>query len=67
MAEILNVEGGLAGERPEQSTPLPNKADAAWAELERLREQARALGIEVSERWSIANLREEIAVAESRQ
>ena len=60
MGEILNVEGGLAGERPEHGTPLPNKADAAWAELEQLRKQAVELGVEVDERWPIARLREEI-------
>ena len=67
MAEILNVSGGLAGERPEHATPLSNKADAAWVELERLREQAAALGVEVDERWPIARLREEIDATESRK
>lgn len=45
------------------STPLPNRADAAWAELQRLREQAHGLGIDVDEVWSIARLEEEIAAA----
>ena len=42
------------------SVPVSNKADAAWAELERLRAEARGLGIEVDERWPIVELREQI-------
>lgn len=52
---------GVHGERDMAPRPLPNKADAAWAELEALRVQARDLGIKVDDRWSIARLREEIA------
>lgn len=42
------------------SVPVPNKADTAWLELERLRAQARQLGIEVDESWPIVELREQI-------
>ena len=48
-----------------QSYPLPNAADDAWAELLKLRERARELGVEVSESWPIVRLREEIAKAEA--
>lgn len=44
-----------------ESTPIPNKADAAWERLQALREEARALGVEVDEHWPIAQLEEEIA------
>lgn len=40
---------------------VPNKADAAWAELLHLRAKATELGIEVDESWPIVQLREEIA------
>ena len=64
IASMLRMS--LVCEWPEQGTPLPNKADAAWAELMRLREQARDLGVDVDERWSIARLREEIDAAGTR-
>ncbi len=57
MAERLNVEGGLSGERPEHGTPLPNRADAAWAELEALRAEAERLGLEDYRRDPLATLR----------
>ncbi len=44
-----------------ESYPLPNAADAAWAELLSLREHATELGITVDEAWPIARLRKEIA------
>jgi hypothetical protein len=50
-------------ERPEQGTPTPNRADAAFAELEALREEARLLGLDASDRIPLAELRERIAVA----
>jgi hypothetical protein len=56
MGERLDVEGVAYGERPDQSTPIPNKADDAWARLLELRDEARALGIEVDLAWSIAEL-----------
>jgi hypothetical protein len=51
---------------PEVAPPIyvetpPNKADAAWERLLRLRDEARALGIEVDEAWPIQRLIEEIA------
>lgn len=52
---------GMHGEQDMAPRPLPNRADAAWAELEALRVQARNLGIEVEDRWPIVRLREEIA------
>lgn len=51
-------------EEPGKPQPLPNQADAAWVELERLRDYAGELGVEVDDRWSIARLREEIKAAE---
>jgi hypothetical protein len=48
---------------PGETRPLPNRADAAWEELETLRSEARALGIAVDDHWPIARLREEIAHA----
>jgi hypothetical protein len=60
VGERLDVEGGVAGIRPDVATPLPNKADAAWEELRQLRIRARDLGIEVDEAWPIQRLVEEI-------
>lgn len=54
------VSDGVHGDRDMQPRPLPNKADAAWEELEALRAEARDLGIQVDDRWSILRLREEI-------
>ena len=52
---------------PEESTPeryvVPNKADVAWEELQTLRAQARKLGIEVDDKWPIAELQAQIAAA----
>jgi hypothetical protein len=53
-------------EPPEVAPPIPvetppNKADAAWERLLKLREEARALGIEVDDAWPIQRLIEEIA------
>jgi len=39
----------------------PNQADTAWERLLKLREEARALGIEVDDAWPIQRLVEEIA------
>lgn len=52
-------------EPPEVAPPVPaqvpdNKADAAWERLLKLRDEARALGIEVDEAWPIQRLIEEI-------
>jgi hypothetical protein len=44
---------------------LPNKADEAWSRIEELRAEARALGVEVDERWPIARLEQEIAARKS--
>lgn len=57
----LDVEGGQAGWRPESGEPQPNRTDAAWERLLKLRDEARALGIEVDEAWPIQRLIEEIA------
>lgn len=46
MADRLDIEGDLVGERPDESTPVPNRADAAWAELQALRDEANTLGLE---------------------
>lgn len=44
-----------------EATPVPNQADDAWERLVKLRDEARALGIDVDDRWPIARLEEEIA------
>ena len=51
---------------PVETPPIPvetppNQADAAWERLLKLRDEARALGIEVDEAWPIQRLVEEIA------
>lgn len=43
-----------------------NQADESWAELERLRLEARSLGLEVDERWPLLALREQVAAARAR-
>jgi hypothetical protein len=50
---------------PGETRPLPNKADAAWEELEALRSEARNLGVQVDDRWPIVRLREEIAAVKA--
>ena len=61
MGERIEVEGGTYGLRPDQGTPVPNRADAAWERLQELRAEARELGIEVDDRSPIAELEELIA------
>lgn len=60
MGERLDVEGGVYGERPDQSTPIRNKADAAWEQLESLRAQARSYGLAVDDAWPLARVQQEI-------
>lgn len=43
------------------SEPVPNKADAAWEHLQKLRAEARELGIDVDDRSPIVELEEAIA------
>lgn len=45
---------------PVDAQPVPNKADAAWEQLQALRAEARDLGVAVDDRWPIARLEEEI-------
>jgi hypothetical protein len=66
VAERLNVEGGLSGERPEHGTPQPNRADAAFAELEALRAEAERLGLEGYRHDPLAVLRERVEEARRR-
>lgn len=61
MGEHLHTDDGKFGVRPDVATPLPNAADVAWSRLESLRAEARALGVEVDDRWPIARLEQEIA------
>lgn len=44
---------------------LPNRTDAAWERLLRLRDEARSLGIEVDDAWPIKELLDEIAAAKA--
>jgi hypothetical protein len=51
---------------PETAPPIlaetpPNRADAAWERLLKLRVEATELGIEVDDAWPIQRLVEEIA------
>jgi hypothetical protein len=57
----IDIEGGQYGYRPDESTPIPNRADNAWEDLIALREEARAMGIEVRDDWPINRLQREIA------
>lgn len=41
------------------------RADAAWDELQALRAEAAALGVDVDEAWPIDRLRTEIATAKA--
>lgn len=50
---------------PGETRPLPNKADAAYQELQDLRSEAEELGIEVDDHWPISRLRAEIANAKA--
>lgn len=45
---------------PEAGRPIPNQADAAWAELEALRKEAAALGLEDVEGDPLAVLRSRV-------
>jgi hypothetical protein len=57
MGELINVEGGVAGERPTTGTPLPNRTDAVFAELDALRAEAAELGLDGADRLPLAELR----------
>lgn len=54
--EVLRVEGGVAGERT-TATPLPNRTDAAFDELDRLRREAADLDLGGVDRLPLADLR----------
>jgi hypothetical protein len=60
VAEHLQVGDDRFGERPEHGTPLPNRADAAFAELEALRAEAGRLGLEDYHADPLAVLRERV-------
>lgn len=57
MGELVNVEGGVAGERPPARTPLPNRTDAVFAELDALRAEAADLGLAGADRLPLVELR----------
>lgn len=65
MGDLLYTDDGKFAERPDVASPLPNRADEAWARLESLRDEARALGVEVDDRWPIGRLEQEIAARKS--
>lgn len=65
--EVLHVEGGLAGERPAESAPLPNRTDAAFAELDALRTEATELGLTKVELMPLAVLRDLVAQAKAQR
>lgn len=57
----------VIGQSDGKPRSVPNQADVAWEELERLRAEARSLGLEVNERWPLAILREEVARARTKR
>jgi hypothetical protein len=63
VGDRLDVEGGLAGERPASGEPVPNRTDAAFAELEELRAEARSLGLEDFDCDPLAVLRSRVEQA----
>jgi hypothetical protein len=54
--EVVDLDDGRFGVTDGNPQPLPNKADAAFAELQALRAEAVELGLEVDDREPLANL-----------
>lgn len=65
--EVLRVEGGLAGERPAEAAPLPNRTDATFAELDALRAEAAELGLTKVDLMPLAVLRDLVAQAKAKR
>jgi hypothetical protein len=63
---VVRTETGY-GVRDGDPQAVPNKADAAWAELEALRAEARALGLEVDDAEPLAALRARVEAARASQ
>jgi hypothetical protein len=60
---------GLVPGLPEQqgpTTPQPNRADDAFDELRRLQDEARGLGLEVTGREPLGELRRQVREAQAR-
>jgi hypothetical protein len=62
VGESFTAEGGIGGER-QLGTPLPNEADAAFAELEALRAEAAELGLDDADRDPLGVLRSRVEQA----
>lgn len=54
--EVLRTEGGMAGER-QPASPLPNRTDAVFVELDALRAEAVGLGLEGADLLPLVELR----------
>ena len=59
------TDDGRFGRTDGQPTPIPNKADAAYAELTALRDEARDLGLGVRLDEPLAALRARVAAAKA--
>jgi hypothetical protein len=55
--EVIDLDDGRFGVTDGDPKPIPNRADAAWKELQALRVEAAELGLEVDDREPLANLR----------
>jgi hypothetical protein len=61
--EVVDLGDGRFGRTDGNPQPIPNRADAAFAELQALREEARELGLEVDGREPLATLRARVREA----
>jgi hypothetical protein len=57
------TDDGRFGVTDGDPKPIPNKADAAFAELQTLRAEARKLGLEGADREPLATLRARVEAA----
>jgi hypothetical protein len=61
------TDDGRFGVTDGDPKPIPNKADAAFAELQALRREARELGLEGADREPLATLRARVEAARASQ
>jgi hypothetical protein len=64
----ITARGRVPGlpEEPGETRPLPNQADTAWADLQRLQAEAAELGLNLTGREPLGELRRMIDEAKAR-
>jgi hypothetical protein len=65
--EVVDLDDGRFGVTDGTPQPVPNRVDAAFAELQALREEARALGLDVDDSEPLDSLRGRVEAARASQ